>query len=349
MRRTVRVMDKLNPLKNVATKQYDTRSLPAPLPATVEVSARNKRKVDRRAAKLAAQKAKDDAKAAKARETNERQAQRDMQIKKAKLEKESAAEAKEAAKLDAQKAKDDAKTAKAQEEKERQEIKAKERQAADEAKEADKLAAKKAKDDAKTKEEQKSEKLFYESQKDTHTLTSLPDTNGGISAGKNNKLEELIELGRWASYDAKKEANYLNKPPVTEPQTTVHSQTVYSYEAETTTLDYLHDFSKEPIPKTKKELKALILKLNDANKELRTQLLEQSLAEPARAAGLLMAKAALTADQITEQASRERDNLIKETVDTLIRTLDAVRSDLTTTMEQAGKVAADTLRNLKVR
>ncbi len=304
MRRTVIVMDKLNPLKNVATKQYDNKSLPAPLPATVEVSARNKRKVDRRAAKLVAQKAKDDAKAAKARETNERQAQRDAQTKKAKLEKKSAAEAKKAAKL----------------------------------------AAKKAKNDDKTKEEQKSEKLFYESRKDAHTNTSLQDINGGVSAGKNNKSEELVELGRWASYDAKKEANYLNKLPVTEPQ-----KTVYSCETGTTTLDYLYDFSNEPVPKTKKELKALILKLNDANRELRTQLLEQSLAEPARAAGLLMAKAALAADQIAEQASRERDNLIKETVDTLIRTLDAVRSDLATTMEQAGKVAADTLRNLKVR
>ena len=62
-----------------------------------------------------------------------------------------------------------------------------------------------------------------------------------------------------------------------------------------------------------------------------------------------MAKAAQSADAIVEQASKDRDNMINETVDTLKRTLDAVRNDLTATVAQAGNVAADTLRNLKVR
>ena len=130
--------------KDVAEKELQLKNYERQME---EQSARVKqeRKAAKEAAKLAAQKAKDDAKAAKAKEekerqelqekerqaqreekaakakeekerqdleAKERQAQRDAQITKAKLEKEAAAAAKEAAKLAAQKAKDDAKAAK---------------------------------------------------------------------------------------------------------------------------------------------------------------------------------------------------------------------------------------------
>ena len=237
-------MDKLNPLKNVAEKRQDTSNLPTPVLEAFEVSVRSKRKVDRRAAKLADKNAK----------------------------------------------------------------------------EAAKLADKNAKEAAK--------------------LASVTDKK---------EREELSELDRQAAYEARKEAKHSNKPTVHEPRSKVYLNAGSSTETLMTEADYLYDFANEPVPGTKKELKALVLKLTDANIELRARLLENSLADPARAAGLLMAKAAQSADAIVEQASKDRDNMINETVDTLKRTLDAVRNDLTATVAQAGNVAADTLRNLKVR
>lgn len=244
IRRTVRMMDKLNPLKNVAEKRQDTRDLPAPVLEALEVSVRSKRKVDRRAAKLTDK------------------------------------NAKEAAKLTDKNAKEAAKAAAVNEKKER---------------------------------------------------------------------EELAALDRQAVYAARKEARRSGKPPVHEPRSKVYLKAVSATETQMTEVSYLYDFTNEPVPRTKKELKALVLKLADANNELRARLLENSLADPARAAGFLMAKAAQSADEIVEQASRDCDKMINETVDTLKRTLDAVCNDLTATIAQAGNIAVDTLRNLKVR
>lgn len=120
-------------------------------------------------------------------------------------------------------------------------------------------------------------------------------------------------------------------------------------ETRTITVNYMYDFTNEPVPKTKKELKTLILKLSDVNKELHARLLEKSLAEPGRAAGTLMAAATQVADNLLLQADLEHDRKVKETATMLKGTLEDVCVELTATMMQAVNVAVDTVKNLKVR
>lgn len=115
------------------------------------------------------------------------------------------------------------------------------------------------------------------------------------------------------------------------------------------TVNYMYDFTNEPVPKTKKELKALILKLSDVNKELHARLLENSLSEPARAAGTLMAAATQVVDNLLSQADLEHDRKVKETAIMLKSTLEDVCTELTATVMQAANVAVDTVKNLKVR
>lgn len=194
---------------------------------------------------------------------------------------------------------------------------------------------------SKRKAERRAAKLANRNAKEAAKLADqqAKDDAKAAKALEEKERQELAELSRRASSRGRKEARHTRE----------HPKPVSSNESPMTEMDPLYNFANEPIPRTKKELKALVLKLEDANKELRARVLENSLADPARAAGLLMAKAAQSADEIVEQASRNRDRLIQETVDTLIRTLNDIRSDLTTTIEQAGNVAADTLRNLKIR
>lgn len=145
------------------------------------------------------------------------------------------------------------------------------------------------------------------------------------------------------------EAKSAKMPVDKERRDDARQQASFVTETPATTVNYMYDFTNEPVPKTKKELKALILKLSDVNKELHARLLENSLSEPARAAGTLMAAATQVVDNLLSQADLEHDRKVKETAIMLKSTLEDVCTELTATVMQAANVAVDTVKNLKVR
>lgn len=114
-------------------------------------------------------------------------------------------------------------------------------------------------------------------------------------------------------------------------------------------VDCMYDFSNEPVPRSKKELVALVLKLNDVNVELRKRLRENALADPAQAAATIMAEAARSADRTISEAQKRRDSLIEETGRMLQTSLEEVREEMTAALERAAGAAIDAVKNMKIR
>jgi len=114
-------------------------------------------------------------------------------------------------------------------------------------------------------------------------------------------------------------------------------------------VDCMYDFSNEPVPRSKKELVALVLKLNDVNAELRNRLRENTLADPAEAAAAIMAEAARSADRTISEAQRRRDSLIEETGRMLQISLEEIREEMTSALERAAGAAVDAVKNMRIR
>jgi len=114
-------------------------------------------------------------------------------------------------------------------------------------------------------------------------------------------------------------------------------------------VDCMYDFSNEPVPRSKKELVALVLKLNDVNAELRNRLHENTLADPAQAAATIMAEAARSADRTISEAQKRRDTLIEETGRMLQISLEEIREEMTSALERAAGAAVDAVKNMRIR
>jgi len=114
-------------------------------------------------------------------------------------------------------------------------------------------------------------------------------------------------------------------------------------------VDCMYDFSNEPVPRSKKELVALVLKLNDVNAELRNRLHENTLADPAQAAATIMAEAARSADRTISEAQKRRDSLIEETGRMLQISLEEIREEMTSALERAAGAAVDAVKNVRIR
>jgi len=194
---------------------------------------------------------------------------------------------------------------------------------------------------------------------------TVPPVVGGVTRGDERKTRrDMRRLNASSAKEAKiaakkadKEAKIAEKALKTAEE--LRPETVAATDAGATAdgiveksgfdVDCMYDFSNEPVPRSKKELVALVLKLNDVNTELRNRLHENTLADPAQAAATIMAEAARSADRTISEAQKRRDTLIEETGRMLQISLEEIREEMTSALERAAGAAVDAVKNMRIR
>lgn len=194
---------------------------------------------------------------------------------------------------------------------------------------------------------------------------TVPPVVGGVTRGDERKMRrDMRRLNASSAKEAKiaakkadKEAKIAEKALKTAEE--LRPETVAATDAGPTAdgiveksgfdVDCMYDFSNEPVPRSKKELVALVLKLNDVNTELRNRLHENTLADPAQAAATIMAEAARSADRTISEAQKRRDTLIEETGRMLQISLEEIREEMTSALERAAGAAVDAVKNMRIR
>ena len=101
------------------------------------------------------------------------------------------------------------------------------------------------------------------------------------------------------------------------------------------------------VPRSKKDLIKLVVALSDANMELRKSLTTNTLADPGRAAGVLLAQAAHAAEQMRQDAEQECSAMVKKAAQETEQILDDVRDKVSGAMLEACRQAVESINKIK--
>ena len=108
-----------------------------------------------------------------------------------------------------------------------------------------------------------------------------------------------------------------------------------------------NNYPNVQIPRSKKDLIKLVVELSDANKELRASLTTNTLTDPGRAAGVLLAQAAHAAEQIRQDAERECSAMVTKAAQETEQILSDVRDKVSGAMLDACRQAVESINKIK--
>lgn len=108
-----------------------------------------------------------------------------------------------------------------------------------------------------------------------------------------------------------------------------------------------NNYPNVQIPRSKKDLIKLVVELSDVNKELRASLTTNTLTDPGRAAGVLLAQAAHAAEQIRQDAERECSAMVTKAAQETEQILSDVRDKVSGAMLDACRQAVESINKIK--